>query len=192
MSVLSEVNSVKVWDPLVRVFHWTLFSAFILALATGDDWARPHAVAGYVMGVLIAVRLVWGLIGTRHARFSDFVRGPRAVRKYLAELLSGSAPRVLGHNPAGGAMIVLLLIMLMLTVVSGLALEATESARGPLAGVIPAGHFWKEFYEEGHEVIANFTLFLVLIHVSAVILSSWLHGENLIRAMITGRKAKEL
>lgn len=189
---MSAINSVAVWDPLVRVFHWTLVGAFALAFVTGDDWTQPHAIAGYVVGGLIASRLVWGVIGTHHARFSDFIRGPQAVFRYLSELFSGTAPRVLGHNPAGGAMIVLLLIMLALTVLSGLAVEAAESATGPLAGLIPTSHFWEEFYEEGHEGAANFTLFLVAVHISAVILSSWLHGENLVRAMITGRKAKEL
>lgn len=189
---MPATNSIAVWDPLVRVFHWTLVVAFAFAFVTGDDWTQPHTMAGYAIGVLVAVRLVWGFVGTRHARFSDFVHGPRAVRDYFSELLSGTAPRDLGHNPAGGAMIVLLLAMLVLTVLSGLALEATETATGPLAGLIPRSYFWQEFYEEGHEVGANFTVLLVAIHISAVLLSSWLHGENLVRAMITGRKAKEL
>ena len=189
---MPQSKSITVWDPLVRVFHWSLVGAFAFAFVTGDEWTRPHAIAGYVVGALIAFRMIWGVVGTRHARFSDFVRGPRVVLAYLSRLMSGNAPRMLGHNPAGGAMIVLLLIMLVLTVLSGLAVEAAESATGLLTGLVPASHDWKEFYEEGHEVLANFTLTLVAIHVGAVLVSSWLHGENLVRAMITGRKAREL
>ena len=110
---MPQSKSITVWDPLVRVFHWSLVGAFAFAFVTGDEWTRPHAIAGYVVGALIAFRMIWGVVGTRHARFSDFVRGPRVVLAYLSRLMSGNAPRMLGHNPAGGAMIVLLLIMLV-------------------------------------------------------------------------------
>ncbi|QGU33773.1 cytochrome b/b6 domain-containing protein [Thermochromatium tepidum] len=190
---LETPERIRVWDPLVRVFHWSLVGAFATAFILEDDLLGVHVWAGYLVLALVAVRLVWGLIGTRHARFSDFVRGPRAVLAYLRAVLSRRAPRYLGHNPAGGAMILLLLIALAATGISGLALYGAEEFAGPLAGVmrgVPA--FWGEVLEETHEVLANLTLGLILIHVAGVLVSSWLHRENLIAAMISGYKRQGL
>jgi cytochrome b len=185
-------DTVKVWDPLVRIFHWSLVLAFTLAYASGEDWQDLHIIAGYTVGGLVAFRLLWGLVGTRHARFSDFVRSPASVKAYLKQLLGGGARRYLGHNPAGGAMIVLLLVSLVGTVLGGLALYAAEDGAGLLAGLVPAGHLWEEVFEGLHEFFANLTLLLVFVHVAGVAVSSLLHRENLVRAMITGRKPKEV
>ena len=98
-----------VWDPLVRIGHWTLVIAFFTAYLSGDDLFNIHTWAGYVVAGYVLVRIVWGVIGTRHARFTDFVRGPGAVLGYLRSLFSGKAKDYAGHNPAGGAMVIALL-----------------------------------------------------------------------------------
>jgi cytochrome b len=185
---MRDQKSIKVWDPLVRLFHWGLVTAFVLAYVSEDDWMTLHVYAGYTIMGLLAVRLIWGFVGPRYARFSDFVRSPSHVMAYLKGLASLHPPRYLGHNPAGGAMIVLLLLSLVLTTVTGLGAYGAEGY-GPLAGwasgLVGLG---REVMEEVHEFTANFTLFLVLVHVAGVLLGSLLHQENLVRAMITGRK----
>ena len=185
---MSDQTHVKVWDPLVRLFHWGLVTAFVLAYLSEDDWMSLHVYAGYTVMGLLAFRLIWGLIGPRYARFSDFVRRPSEVMAYLKGLVSLNARRYIGHNPAGGAMIVLLLFSLLLTTLTGLGAYGAEGY-GPLAGwaagLVGMG---KEAMEEVHEFAANFTLFLILVHVAGVLLGSLLHKENLVRAMITGHK----
>jgi cytochrome b len=188
---MSTQDTLKVWDPLLRVFHWSLALAFTLAYASSEEWQDLHVLAGYTIGGLIGFRLLWGLVGTRHARFGDFVRGPATIIAYLKQLFALRAPRYIGHNPAGGAMVVMLLASLGLTVLTGLGLYAGEEGAGPLAGLIPASHFWEEAFEEVHELFANLTLLLVFAHLVGVAASSLLHQENLVRAMITGRKPKE-
>jgi cytochrome b len=181
----------KVWDPIVRIGHWTLVLAFFTAYLTEDDFLTVHVWAGYVVGGVVALRLIWGLTGTRHARFSDFVRSPLAVLRYLGDMMRNRARRYVGHNPAGGAMIVALLLCLAVTASSGLVLYAVEEGAGPLAAMLAnaaVSHGAEEVWEEVHEVFANLTLFLVVLHVAGVVLSSLAHRENLIRAMITGRK----
>ncbi len=185
-------NEIVVWDVLVRVFHWSLVSLFIIAYAT-EDWMDIHTLAGYGVLGLVAVRLVWGVIGTRYARFSDFVRSPANVRAYIKDLLKGRARRYLGHNPAGGAMIILLLLGLLLTGLSGIATLGAEEGAGPLAAwAAGLSHYQSEWLEEVHEALANLTVLLVLVHVAGVLVSSLLHGENLVRAMLTGRKPAQL
>lgn len=189
---LETSERIRVWDPLVRVFHWSLVAGFATAFIVEDDLLGVHVWAGYLVLALVAVRLVWGLIGTRHARFSDFVRGPGAVLAYLRDVVSLRAPRYLGHNPAGGAMILLLLIGLAATGISGLALYGAEEFAGPLADVMRGlPSYWGDVLEETHEVLANLTLGLILIHVAGVLVSSLLHHENLIGAMISGYKRQE-
>ena len=200
-------ETVRVWDPLVRIFHWSLVAAFATAWITGDDAEDVHEVAGYVVLGLVLFRLLWGLVGTRHARFGDFVRGPRTVWRYLASLLTTRPSHYLGHNPAGGWMVVALLAVNLILCWSGLALIAAEG-RGPLAAVDVSVDAWplpaarangdddryrheddgESLWEDVHEALANLALGLVLIHVGGVVVSSVLHRENLVRAMVTGRK----
>ena len=182
-------QEVKVWDPLVRLFHWSLAAGFVVAYVSGEEWETLHVYAGYTIAGLLVFRLIWGLIGTRHARFSDFVTRPSVAWRYLKDTLKGKAKRYLGHNPAGAAMIVVLLLSLLFTTVSGLALYAIEDQAGPLAGVMgQLGEHWEELFEELHEFFANFSVLLVLIHIGGVIVESLLHRENLVRSMFTGRK----
>ena len=208
----TETGTVKVWDPLVRIGHWALVIAFTTAYITGEEWLNLHVWAGYSVAGIVLLRITWGLIGSRNARFSEFVRGPGATLRYLGEVATGKAKRYIGHNPAGAAMVVALLVSLSVTTVSGLMIYGIEENAGPLAGVVDAdapapalpalvataqasddeyegGHERaEEFWEEVHEVSANATLFLVLLHIAGVLFTSLKHRENLVRAMFTGRK----
>jgi len=181
-------DTVKVWDPLIRVFHWSLVFFFFLAYFTEDDWMTLHSYAGYCIALLVLFRLIWGFIGTHHARFADFVTAPTDVIVYLKQIWHGKAKRYIGHNPAGAAMILVLLISLSITILSGVSLYATEGY-GPLANTFLSS--WPEgALEEIHEFFANFTVLMVAIHVGGVLFSSLQHRENLVRAMISGRKRK--
>jgi cytochrome b len=187
-STTTATLEVRVWDPLVRFGHWLLVAGFTVAYLTGDELETVHVWAGYTVGAVVLVRLLWGVIGTRHARFSDFVRGPRAVVAYLGGLVRGGGRRYLGHNPAGGAMVVALLLSLATTVGSGLTLYAADEGEGPLAGWVAKRHSTEELLEEVHEIAGNATLALIFLHVAGVLASSLVHRENLIRSMVTGRK----
>lgn len=166
--------TVSVWDPLVRLFHWSLVAAMAYEFLF-EAGTKAHIYLGYAILVLVAVRVLWGFIGSRHARFSQFVRGPGAVLAYLRDILRGRPRHYLGHNPAGGAMVVALIIMVAATSLSGWAM-ITDALWG------------EEWIEALHEALAWATLGLVLAHVAGVILASLQHRENLVRAMITGRK----
>jgi cytochrome b len=164
-----------VWDAPVRVFHWLIVLSFAVAWlsAESERWQLVHVTAGYTMAGLVAFRLLWGLVGTKHARFGDFVRGPRAVLAYLKSLVHGRPEHHAGHNPAGA-----------LAIVALLALAALVTATG-WANYSELGGDW---LEEVHEALASAMLALVVVHVAAVLASSWLHRENLVGAMIHGRK----
>lgn len=182
-------DSVHVWDLLVRLFHWGLVAAFFVAYLTEDDFLTIHSWAGYIVLGFLAIRLVWGLVGTRHARFSDFIYTPAQILAFIKDTMKLSAKRYLGHNPAGGAMVILLMGSLVLTTVSGVILFGVDEGQGPLAFLVLSGEsFWGELLEEVHEFFANFTLFLVFIHVAGVIVESLIHRENLVRAMLNGKK----
>lgn len=186
---MEQAQQVKVWDPLIRVFHWTLVTTFIIAYVTEDDWMQLHAFAGYVIGGLLMFRVLWGFVGPQHARFADFVASPRNTLAYLKDIAGQRSKRYLGHNPAGGMMILALLVALTVTTVTGLLLYGVDEQAGPLASWVAGyGDAWEDPLEEIHEVFANLTLALVVAHVVGVIVSSRLHGENLVRAMWTGTK----
>jgi cytochrome b len=173
-TVVGDEPAVRVWDPVVRLFHWTLAAAFLGAFLI----ERPrdlHEALGYVALGAVAVRLVWGFAGPRFARFGDFVPSPNGLLDYLGAALRGREPRYLGHNPAGGAMVVALLAMVALTGGSGW-LMGTEA------------FFGENWLEECHEVAANTTLGLVGLHLAGVVWESLRHRENLVAAMITGKK----
>lgn len=166
-----------VWDPFVRLFHWCTVG--LVAAAFASDGIRPvHDTAGYLVLALVLARLAWGLIGSPHARFSDFIASPGCVLRYLRALAAGGARRYLGHNPAGGAMIVALLTLLLITAGSGW-LSETDAFFG-----IP----WVSHL---HRRAADLLLVLAALHVLGVALSSLLHRENLLLAMITGQKRDE-
>ncbi len=212
MSVQNSTE-VRVWDPFIRAAHWTIAIAFFVAYLTEDDLMTVHVWAGYVIGILVLLRVIWGFAGPRHARFADFVCGPTAALAYLRDLFLFRAKRHLGHSPAGGAMVIALLLFLVATVASGLALYAEERGAGPLAPFLAQAPSAaapppdearstqrnegerrmrrESAFEEIHEVLANVTLALVIIHIMGVVLASFVHHENLTRSMITGRKRRD-
>jgi cytochrome b len=167
--------TVKVWDPFVRIYHWVQLGLFILAYATHDSSEALHLFAGYSILALTAARLAWGFVGPFHARFRNFLRGPREVASFLAASARLRAPRHLGHNPAGAAMIVALLIALATICCSGVMLTMDA--------------FWgQKWVDHLHEGAVNVTLVLVALHVGGVFLASFEHRENLVLSMFTGRK----
>ncbi len=182
---------VPVWDPFVRIFHWSLVVLFTVAFVTEDDLLLIHVWAGYLIGLVLALRILWGVVGPRHARFTDFIYAPSRVRGYLRDLLRFDAKRYLGHSPAGGAMVVILILALGAVVGSGLVLYGLDIGAGPLKtlqGI--GGHTLKEVMEGVHEFAANLTLGLVCAHILGVLLASFVHRENLAWSMITGRKRR--
>jgi cytochrome b len=194
-----QVIEVRVWDPLVRSVHWLLAAAVIVDWAT-DEPLWMHSWLGYLALALVVVRVAWGFVGPEHARFVSFVRGPQLVFDYLAGLVRFSSKRYLGHSPAGGAMIVALLIMIAATGVTGMANLAADRGEGPLASVVakverpprvPGQRRPPLLMKQVHETVANITIALVVLHVLGVALASFAHRENLVRAMITGRKRPE-
>ncbi len=202
-------KEIRVCDPLLRIFHWSLVLAFTVAYLSGDEESYIHIYSGYLILGLISFRLLWGIVGTRYARFSNFVYSPKSIIVYIKGLVSAQPKRYLGHNPAGGAMIIVLLLSLIVVTYSGLKVYAIEEGAGPLALQATEVSFIKsayaddddedehdedeeeEFWEEIHEASANFVLFLVFLHIAGVIVSGRLHNENLVKAMITGNKKAE-
>lgn len=167
--------TVRVWDLAVRVFHWSLVISFAVAWLSAEDWRDLHLWAGYAAVALVAFRVVWGFYGSRYARFRQFLRGPRTVIAYLKDVAAGRELRHLGHNPAGAAMILALLLCMVGLCLTGW-LYTTEA-------------FWGvAWVEETHEILANLLLALVGLHVAGVVLASRRHHENLVRAMVSGRK----
>lgn len=192
----------RVWDPLVRLFHWGLVATFAIAWLTAEELQPVHEIGGYTVAVLVAFRLVWGLVGSRNARFRQFLRGPTATLAYLGDMARGRERRYLGHNPAGAAMIVALLLTLSGTAFTGWLME--EPSRVAMLPNLPqfaapafADEDRRESGERGeadgrlkdvHETLANLILLLAALHVGGVTLASFRHRENLARAMITGDK----
>jgi len=167
---------VLVWDLPVRVFHWLMVASFAGAWLTAESerWRQVHVTLGYTMAGLVAFRVLWGLVGSKPARFSSFVRGPARAARYVASILRGDAEHHTGHNPAGALAIVGLLLL--------------------AAGVTASG--WAHFNEIGghsmeevHEAAANIMIALVAVHLLGVAVGTWVHRENLVRAMVTGRKS---
>jgi cytochrome b len=197
-------GKVRVWDPLVRVFHWGLVAAFATAWLTADELQPVHEIAGYTVAGLVAFRLVWGLVGSRYARFAQFLKGPGETLAYLGDMTRGRERRYLGHNPAGAAMMLALLVTLSGTAFTGWLMA--DEARLAMLPTMPAivAPAWadddgdeREYGARGevegslkevHETLANLMLLLAALHVGGVVLASFRHHENLARAMVTGDK----
>lgn len=198
---------VRVWDPLVRLFHWSLVAAFAAAWLTADEVQQVHEVAGYAIMGLIAFRFAWGLVGSRYARFRQFLRGPGTTLGYLGDMVRGRERRYLGHNPAGAAMIVALLLTLSGTAFTGwLMAEPARLAMLPDLPSLVSAAYADDDGDDGerasgshgedvegplkdiHEALANLALVLVALHVGGVALASFRHHENLARAMVSGDK----
>jgi cytochrome b len=209
-------NEIRVWDPLIRIFHWTLVLTFSIGYLTGEEESNLHIFAGYAVLGLITFRVAWGIIGTRYARFSNFVYSPKTVFQYLKGLVAKKPEHYIGHNPAGGWMVIAMLLCLFVVSVSGLKVYAIEEGLGPLAGETPAltvispayadadrdehanheknehgngaDEAAEEFWEELHEVSSNFMLLLIFLHITGVIVAARLHDKHLVKAMFTGKK----
>lgn len=199
----------KVWDIFIRFFHWSLVFAFLISYLTEGE-TNLHFYSGWYIVSLIALRVIWGFIGTKYARFSEFIKPPSEVINYSRSLISfsrGTTKHYLGHNPLGGLMVVALLIALSLTCFSGV-MTYTAEGQSPFTFVgrplLEESHQEhgqgstnyeeesesesEEFWEEIHEFFVNVTLILIIIHIAGVLITSWLHNEKLIKAMITGKK----
>jgi cytochrome b len=205
---MNKLKMVSVWDPVIRIGHWTLVIAFFTAYFTEDNLMTLHAWAGYVIAAVITVRLIWGFIGGHYAKFSQFLYKPTVVFNYLNNLIRGKPQHYIGHNPAGGAMVIALLLSLILTVVSGMKLYAVEENAGPLAVAaqwktadantpsttnnLSIAHKVSEVdekrWEEIHETFVNITLLLVFLHIGGIMISSIVDKEKLVKAMWTGKK----
>ncbi len=199
---------IRVWDIAVRVFHWSLvlfFTLSYLSAEISEDW---HVITGYVVLGLVVFRIAWGLVGTHYARFSQFLYPFSRVKRYLQSLMRAEPEHYYGHNPAGGWAVVFMLVMLLLISYTGMEIEAAEGegllAQSSVTLVQPAyaddedeegdEHEYEneahEFWEEIHELLVNIMLLFVAFHILAVLVSSGLHEENLVRAMISGDKKR--
>ena len=164
--------TVKVWDALVRVGHWALVTGIAATWFVHGKW---HEWLGYAVLAVVAVRIVWGFIGTRYARFGQFVCSPVHTLRYSGQILRHQEPRHLGHNPLGGWMIVMLILTITAVCVTGW-LYTTD-------------RYWGEqWVEDLHVALTNVLLGLVALHIVGVIFSSLRHGENLVAAMVHGKK----
>ncbi|MEQ6885385.1 cytochrome b/b6 domain-containing protein [Salicola sp. Rm-C-2C1-2] len=216
---MKQDNQVRVWDPFIRIFHWLLVVAFFTAYFTEGEPEWLHAWSGYLIVALLVLRIIWGFVGSEHARFSDFIFSPGRILAYLRDNVRGRAEYYRGHNPAGSAMILAIILSLLITCGGGMVVLAGEEGEGPLAGWLVAAPQMQsestseatryEFEEnksdaneeheheeralvetaEGvHELFANLTLALVILHVIAVIVESIRERQNLVRSMFSGYK----
>lgn len=169
---------ILVWDIPTRIFHWSLVACFVIAYLTSESerWQLWHVTAGYTFGALLTFRLVWGLVGTRYARFGNFIQGPKQVARYLGSLLTRHPQHYVGHNPAGAWAIVGMIGLGLLTVLTGWA----------------SFNDYGDWFGELHEGIVNVLLLVIAIHIGGVIISGFLHHENLVRAMVNGYKQGKL
>ena len=191
-----ENPQIKVWDIGVRLFHWSLVLFFTIAYIS-EDIELVHVYAGYVVSGLILFRLLWGLIGSKYARFGNFIYGKKTALVYLRSLFTKQPQHYIGHNPIAGWMIITLLISISLVTWSGMELYAADG-KGPLTNVTVEfistanadddGEKVDSIWEEIHESLANLTLVFIFVHVAGVVLSSLIHRENLVRSMISGYK----
>lgn len=209
---MGKTKSINVWDIFVRVFHWVLAGSIVGMYISAEEMKSVHIRLGYLVVALVLARIVWGFIGTKHARFGDFLYRPAEIYRYLKSLLTGKPIHYIGHNPAGGLMIFVMLIALLATTFAGLKTLAADG-RGPLAynttpsvlssayadedeheqdGKYHSGSLRNEaketYWKEVHEMMTGFMLFLIIVHICGVLVSSWLHKENLTLSMVTGKK----
>lgn len=171
----AAARRILVWDWPTRIGHWLLAGSFAVAWLTAESeaWRNVHVASGYLFGAVIAFRLLWGFVGTRYARFSEFVKSPRAAWNYLASLLGPRPQHTVGHNPAGGWAIVALLVLGAISV---------------LSGWLTFNEVGGELFEELHEGASNAALAVVGIHLIGVATGSLIHRENLVGAMFSGLK----
>jgi len=182
-------QAIPVWDYPIRVFHWVLVVLVTVSFTTGAIGGNAmvyHERSGFAILVLLVFRIIWGFVGSRKSRFSDFVKGPAAVWRYATALFRGNSERFLGHNPMGGWSVLALLLVLLVQVVTGLFANDDIFTEGPL-------YLWvskpvSDWLTRVHRINRFLIVALVATHVSAVLFYLWGKGENLIKPMITGTK----
>jgi len=171
------MSNTIIWDKFVRVFHWSTASLFLLNYCVFEEGEDLHEWAGYTMAALVLLRIIWGFIGSTRARFADFFPTPQRLKHHLKNGLRAHNPEQ-GHNPLGGAMILLMLMLLLITATSGWMMGLDQ--------------FWGEDWVENlHEYSANIMLAAVVVHVTAVLVIQNITGVALVRAMLTGRREKQ-
>ena len=172
---MNNKQSILVWDVPTRVFHWLLVVCFTGAWLTSESERLQmiHYAFGYSACALVLFRLVWGVVGTRYARFSQFIKGPKEMIGHLIGLLGSHKNEVPGHNPVGG--LVMLGLMLSILLIG-------------LTGYLSVKEFLGDFMSGAHEAIASLALALVVVHIAAAVIMSLLQKENLVRAMVDGKK----
>jgi cytochrome b len=175
MTILNQKQSVLVWDMPVRIFHWLLAISFAGAWLTSESESQQmiHYAFGYSAVALVLFRVIWGVVGTRYARFGQFIKGPTETIHHIKALLTGNQHAGPGHNPAGALAMISLMILILLI---------------GLTGYWSVKDFLGDFMSEAHEVIADLTMVVVVIHIAAAIIMSFMQKENLIRSMVTGKK----
>jgi cytochrome b len=175
MNTSDRKEAILVWDFPIRVFHWLLVISFTGAWLTSESEAQQliHYAFGYSACAIILFRIVWGVVGTRYARFTQFIKGPAATWQHIKSLLVGKQPPGLGHNPAGALVMVSLMILILFIGLTGYGIVKD------VLGELMSG---------AHEAISNLALGFVFIHIAAAIIMSFLQKENLVRSMITGIK----
>lgn len=170
-------SKIKVWDIYIRFYHWALVALIFANLFITEDGEKPHEIIGYISVALVLIRLVWGLIGTKYARFTEFFPTPQKIKSYTLALLQGNAPRTLGHNPLASLMMLTLLGLIVLLGLSGWMMSLDM--------------FWgSDFVEEAHEAFANTLMVCIGLHGTAAVIDSFRHRENLVMSMIHGYKRK--
>lgn len=168
-------RTVRVWDPVVRIFHWSVVTGCVLNLFVLAPGRTYHRYVGYTIAAAVLIRVIWGFVGPRHARFSDFFPTPRRLLAYVPALLRGEEPRHLGHNPLAAVMMLALMALLVATAATG--------------WMSRLDYFWgDDWIGELHGALANGILVLALVHAAAAIVESYRHRENLVWSMVTGRK----
>jgi cytochrome b len=182
---------VRVWDVPVRIFHWTIVVLIATSwIAADQGFMRVHLWSGSTLLALLMFRLVWGIVGSTTARFSDFVHSPRAACRYLRALGAGEKPRYAGHNPAGGWMVMVLLALLSAQVATGLFSNDGLKFMGPLALHVTADT--SDRLTSLHGWLFNILLLLIWLHVVAVFFYLFVKREDLITPMLTGKKPRHL
>jgi cytochrome b len=186
---MKKMKRILVWDPLVRIFHWLLTACFLIAYILEDKMLNLHVLAGSIVLGLVIFRLIWGVMGTAHSRFSDFACSFRQIIQHLHGLVFLRSAHYIGHTPAGSVMIFLLLAGLMVLTLSGVMLYSLENASLPFAGLMDGINLDTAlFIENVHGLIADLLALFILFHVAGVLVESILQKQNLIRAIITGYK----
>jgi cytochrome b len=189
-SVAAETVSHRlVWDWPVRFFHWALVVSIAGAFVTnrlGVKYFAYHVWFGYAVIVLVAFRLLWGVFGSRHARFVNFIRGPMSVLRYVSALGRGRRTRYAGHNPAGAVMVAALLALLAAQATFGLFANDEIFNAGPFAGLVSKSVSLG--LTSLHRKIFYVIAAAVALHVGAVLAHLWIKKENLVAAMVTGKK----